>query len=83
MRAPGHLPVVWCFVLLCRPLGLVISVILRLDVINTGYTIYSLFVTLCMKLDPGTHKGNAFSFGLETGCDKSGNQSRVDRRTQA
>jgi hypothetical protein len=25
-----------------------------------------------VKFDPGTHKGNAFSFGHETGCDKSG-----------
>jgi hypothetical protein len=25
-----------------------------------------------VKVDPGTHKDNAFSFGLETGCDKSG-----------
>jgi hypothetical protein len=22
-----------------------------------------------VKLDPGIHKGNAFSFGLKTGCD--------------
>jgi hypothetical protein len=22
-----------------------------------------------VKLDPGTHKGNAFSFSLKTGCD--------------
>jgi hypothetical protein len=36
-----------------------------------------------MKLDPVTHKGNAFNFGLKTECDKSGNQSRVDRRMQA
>jgi hypothetical protein len=35
-----HLPVLWCFVLLRRHLGLVISFILRLDVINIGYTIY-------------------------------------------
>jgi hypothetical protein len=26
-----------------------------------------LFVALCVKLDPGTHKG---SFCLKTGCDK-------------
>jgi hypothetical protein len=24
-----------------------------------------------VEIDPGTHKGNAFSFGLKTGCDKS------------
>jgi hypothetical protein len=30
----------------------------------------SLFVTLCVKLDPSTHKGNAFSFGLKTGCNR-------------
>jgi hypothetical protein len=41
---PDHQPVVWCFVLLRRPLGLVISFIIRLDVINTGYTIY---LTIC------------------------------------
>jgi hypothetical protein len=41
-----------------------------------------LFVVLYVKLDPGTHKGNAFSFSLKTVCDRSGNQSRVDRRTQ-
>jgi hypothetical protein len=35
---PGHLPVVWYFVLLHRPL--VISFVIRLDVINTGYTVY-------------------------------------------
>jgi hypothetical protein len=30
-----------------------------------------LFVALCVKLDPDTHKGT-FSFGLKTGCDISG-----------
>jgi hypothetical protein len=42
--APDHLPVVWCLYPLLRPLGLVISFILRLDVINTGYTVY---FTIC------------------------------------
>jgi hypothetical protein len=32
----------------------------------------SLFVALCVKLDPDTHKGNVFCFGLKTRCDKSG-----------
>jgi hypothetical protein len=41
---PSHLPVVWCFVLLLRPLGLVISSVIILDVTNTGYTIY---FTIC------------------------------------
>jgi hypothetical protein len=27
-----------------------------------------LFVALCVKLDPDTHKG----FGLKTGCDRTG-----------
>jgi hypothetical protein len=31
----------------------------------------SLFVALCVKLDPGTNKSNAFSFGLKTQRDKS------------
>jgi hypothetical protein len=60
--------VAWCPFSLFRPLGLVISYV----VINTGLLFISLFVALCVKLDPGTHKGNAFSFSLETGCDKSG-----------
>jgi hypothetical protein len=29
----------------------------------------SLFDALCVELDPGIHKGNAFSFGLKTGFD--------------
>jgi hypothetical protein len=28
-----------------------------------------LFVTLCVKLDPGTHKVMHSVFGLKTGCD--------------
>jgi hypothetical protein len=79
MRAPNLLPVAWCPFLLFRPLGLVISYV----VINTGLLFILLFVTLCVKFHPGTHKGNAFNFSLKTECDKSGNQSRVDRRTQA
>jgi hypothetical protein len=35
---------VWCFVPLRRPLGLVISFLLRLDVLNIGYIIY---FTIC------------------------------------
>jgi hypothetical protein len=34
----------WCFVLLCRSLGLVIRFVLRDVVINTGYTVY---FTIC------------------------------------
>jgi hypothetical protein len=60
--------VAWCPFLLFRPLGLVISYV----VINTGLLFISLFVTLCVKLDPDTHKGNAYNFSLKTGCDKSG-----------
>jgi hypothetical protein len=71
--------VVWCPFLLFRPLDLVI----RYVVLNIGLLFISLFVALCVILDPGTHKGNASNFGLKTGCDKSGDQSRVDRRTQA
>jgi hypothetical protein len=37
---PGHLPVVWCFIPLCRPLSFVISFVIKLDVINIGYTVY-------------------------------------------
>jgi hypothetical protein len=38
---PGHLPmVVWCFIPLLKPIGLIISSVIILDVINTGYTIY-------------------------------------------
>jgi hypothetical protein len=66
---PSHLPVAWCLILLLRHLGLVISFILRLDVINTGYIIYSLFIVLYVKLDSVTHKGNVFSFVLKTRCD--------------
>jgi hypothetical protein len=64
--APDHLPVAWCPFPLFRPLGLVI----RYVVLNTGLLFISLFVALCVKLDPGTHKGNASSFGLQTGCDR-------------
>jgi hypothetical protein len=66
--APGHFPVAWYPFPLFRPLGLVI----RYVVLNTGLLFISLFVALCVKLDPDTHKGNASSFGLKTGCDKSG-----------
>jgi hypothetical protein len=66
--APGVLPVAWCPFPLFRPLGLVISYV----VINTGLLFISLFIALCVKLDPDTHKGNAFNFSLKTGCDKSG-----------
>jgi hypothetical protein len=64
---PRHLPMVWCLVPLFRPICLVISFILRLDVINTGYTVISLFVTLCVKLDPSTHKGIHSVLALKLG----------------
>jgi hypothetical protein len=57
--------VAWCPFSLFRPLGLVISYV----VINTGSLFISLFIALCVKLNPGTHKGNAFNFSLKTGCD--------------
>jgi hypothetical protein len=44
-----------CVILRCLVL-MEISVI-RLDVLNTSSTIFSLFVTLCGKLDLSTHKG--------------------------
>jgi hypothetical protein len=56
VRAPGLLSVVWCFVPLCRPLGLVISFVLRYIVINIGYTIILLFIVLCVKIDLSIHK---------------------------
>jgi hypothetical protein len=59
--------VAWCPFPLFRPLGLVISYI----VINTGLLFISLFVALCVKLDPSTHNGNAFSFSLKPGCDNT------------
>jgi hypothetical protein len=34
----------WCFVLLCRSLGVVINFVLRYIVINTSYTVY---FTIC------------------------------------
>jgi hypothetical protein len=64
---PSLLLVAWCPFQLFRSLGHVISYV----VINTSLLFISLFVPLCVKLDPGTHKGNAFSFSLKTGCDIS------------
>jgi hypothetical protein len=52
---------------LFRPLGLVICYV----VINTGLLFISLFVALCVKLDPGTHNGNAFSLSLKPECDNT------------
>jgi hypothetical protein len=37
-------PSSWCFIPLLIPLGLVISFVIRLDIINIGYTIY---ITIC------------------------------------
>jgi hypothetical protein len=67
--------VAWCPFLLFRPLGLVISYV----VINTDLLFISLFVALCVKLDPGTHKGNAVSFSLKTGCDRLVCPQRSDK----
>jgi hypothetical protein len=67
VRAPSHLLVVWCFIPLLRPLALVISCVIRLDVINAGYTIFSLFIVLYVKLDPGTHKGMHSVLALKLG----------------
>jgi hypothetical protein len=64
--------VAWCPFPLFRPLGLVISFVIRYIVLNTGLLFISLFVALCVKIDPGTHKGNASSFSLKTESDKSG-----------
>jgi hypothetical protein len=45
---PSLLLVVWCFIPLCKYLGLVISFIIRLDVINTGYTVYfTIYCFMC------------------------------------
>jgi hypothetical protein len=69
MMAPGHPLVAWYPFPLFRPLGRVISFAIRYVVLNTSLLFILLFVTLCVKLDPDTHKGSASSFGLKTGCD--------------
>jgi hypothetical protein len=71
MLAPGHLLVAWCPFPLFRPLGPVISFVIRYVVLNTGLLFISLFVALCVKLDTGTYKGNASRFGLKIGCDNA------------
>jgi hypothetical protein len=43
---------------------------LRLDVINNGYTI-SLFVALCVKVDPITHKGMYSILALKLGATEN------------
>jgi hypothetical protein len=53
----------WCPFCCIVHFGLVI----RYDVINTGYTIFSLFVALCVKFDPGTHKGMHSVLALKPG----------------
>jgi hypothetical protein len=50
VRAPGHLPVVWSFIPLCRPVDLVIRFALILVVINTSYTVIHYLSLLCVKL---------------------------------
>jgi hypothetical protein len=64
MRAFGHLPVVWCFVPLHRPLGLVISSVIRLHVLITSYTIY---FTICRFMSKSTHKGMHSVLALKLG----------------
>jgi hypothetical protein len=50
----GHLHVArWCPIC-CLVLP---RLVIRYDVINTSYTVYSTIFALCVKLDPGTHKG--------------------------
>ena len=49
---------------------------------DIGYSIIH-YCPLCVVFDDGAHKVYAISFSVKTGCDKSGNQSHVDRRTQA
>jgi hypothetical protein len=50
----GHLPMArWCPFRCLVISGLVI----KYDVINTDYAIYSTILALCVKLDPDTHKG--------------------------
>jgi hypothetical protein len=80
MQVPGHLCVVWCFVLLLRHLGLVISFILILDVINTDYTVYFTIVALCVKLDPGTHKGIHSALALKLGVIDIGAMLTIGRK---
>jgi hypothetical protein len=70
VRAPCHLLVVWRFIPLLRPLALVISCVIRLDVINAGYTIFSLFIALYVKFDPDTHKGVHSVLALKLGVTK-------------
>jgi hypothetical protein len=63
VRGPDHLPKAWCFIPLFRPLDLEISFI-RLNVINTGYTIYfTIYQFMCEILSWHT-KRYAFNFGL-------------------
>jgi hypothetical protein len=66
VRAPGLLPVAWCPFSLFRPLGLVISYV----VINTGLLFILLFIALCVKLDPGTHKVMHSDLALKLGVTR-------------
>jgi hypothetical protein len=59
--------VVWCLFVLFRPLSLAISFILRLDVNTLVILFISLFVALCVKLDPDTHKGTHSVLALNLG----------------
>jgi hypothetical protein len=53
-ETPGHLHVArWCPIC-CLVLP---RLVIRYDVINTSYTVYSTIFALCVKLDPDTHKG--------------------------
>jgi hypothetical protein len=49
IRVLHHLHVVWWFIPLLGPLGLVISSVIRLDVLNTSYTVY--FIICCFMCE--------------------------------
>jgi hypothetical protein len=66
--SPSFLPVMWCFVPLCRPLGLVISFYIKTRCNKHWFYLFiSLFVALCVKIDPDTHKGMHSVFALKLG----------------
>jgi hypothetical protein len=69
--------VVWCFVPLCRPLGLVISFYIKTR--YNKHLLYCLFhfVALCVKIDPGTHKGMHSILALKLGVAWSGPSFKI------
>jgi hypothetical protein len=69
VRNPGHLPVVrWCHFCCLVFSGLVI----RYDIINTGYDIYSTIYHFMCENFILTHIKECIQFWPKTGCDKSG-----------